>query len=222
MRQIFTEFSGTLFASGTEGEYIGSGDVKYHLGTSYHRPTSSGKMVYLSLLANPSHLEAVNTVALGKTRAKQYYTDDKERTKALPILLHGDGAFSGQGIVYETLDMSGLVDYTVGGTIHLVVNNQVAFTTDPKDGRSSPYCTDVAKSLNAPIFHVNGDDVEAVVRVCALAAEWRQVRHSRLMRSPPPSPFVHDDHFLLSLLSEKRLRANARILPITILMINVF
>lgn len=177
MRQIFTEFSGKRME--VDGnEYVGSGDVKYHLGTSYNRPTSSGKMVYLSLVANPSHLEAVDTVVLGKTRAKQYYTDDAHRTKAMPILLHGDGAFSGQGIVFETLDMSGLVDYTVGGTIHMVVNNQVAFTTDPKEGRSSPYCTDVAKSMNAPIFHVNGDDVESVVRVCALAAEWRQTFHT--------------------------------------------
>jgi 2-oxoglutarate dehydrogenase E1 component len=132
-------------------------------------------MVHLSLMANPSHLEAVNTCVLGKTRAKQHYgNDDESRTAHLPILLHGDGAFSGQGIVYETLDMSGLPDYTVGGCIHLVVNNQVAFTTDPKKSRSSPYCTDVAKALNAPIFHVNADDVESVVRVCTLAAEWRQ------------------------------------------------
>ena len=92
----------------------------------------------------------------------------------MPILLHGDGAFSGQGIVYETLDMSGLPDYSVGGCVHIVVNNQVAFTTDPRDSRSSPYCTDVAKALNCPIFHVNGDDVEAVVRAHELAAEWRQ------------------------------------------------
>lgn len=173
MAQIFHEFSGSM-PKASVGEYTGSGDVKYHLGTSYNRPTSSGKMVHLSLLANPSHLEAVNTVVLGKCRAKQYYTDDEGRARNLPVLLHGDGSFSGQGIVYETLDMSGLPDYTVGGTIHIVVNNQVAFTTDPKESRSSPYCTDVAKSLNCPIFHVNGDDVESVVRVFDLAAEWRQ------------------------------------------------
>eukprot|EP00197_Chlamydomonas_leiostraca_P002032 CAMPEP_0202857420 /NCGR_PEP_ID=MMETSP1391-20130828/366_1 /ASSEMBLY_ACC=CAM_ASM_000867 /TAXON_ID=1034604 /ORGANISM="Chlamydomonas leiostraca, Strain SAG 11-49" /LENGTH=1038 /DNA_ID=CAMNT_0049536215 /DNA_START=20 /DNA_END=3136 /DNA_ORIENTATION=- len=174
LSQIFVEFSGTPKDGSDPSDYTGSGDVKYHLGTSFARPTINGKRVYLSLVANPSHLEAVNTVVLGKTRAKQYYTDDHDRGRAMPILLHGDGAFSGQGIVYETLDMSGLVDYTVGGCVHLVVNNQVAFTTDPKEGRSSPYCTDVAKSLNSPIFHVNGDDVEAVVRVCMLAAEWRQ------------------------------------------------
>eukprot|EP00775_Hariotina_reticulata_P006514 gene6515-6741_t len=108
------------------------------------------------------------------TRAKQFYSDDHDRKHSAAVLLHGDGAFSGQGIVYETLDLCGLFDYTVGGTIHLVVNNQVAFTTDPKESRSSPYCTDVAKALNLPIFHVNADDVESVVRVCELAAEWRQ------------------------------------------------
>eukprot|EP00879_Flechtneria_rotunda_P007432 GHRR01007796.1.p1 GENE.GHRR01007796.1~~GHRR01007796.1.p1 ORF type:complete len:742 (+),score=239.80 GHRR01007796.1:134-2359(+) len=173
MAQIFSEFSGKKL-KGPEGEYTGSGDVKYHLGTSYNRPTSSGKMVHLSLMANPSHLEAVNPLVLGKTRAKQFYSDDNERTHHAAVLLHGDGAFSGQGIVYETLDLCGLLDYTVGGTIHLVVNNQVAFTTDPKESRSSPYCTDVAKALNVPIFHVNADSVESVVRVCELAAEWRQ------------------------------------------------
>jgi 2-oxoglutarate dehydrogenase E1 component len=131
-------------------------------------------MVHLSLMANPSHLEAVDTCVLGKVRAKQHFGHDDSRTAHMPILLHGDGAFSGQGIVYEALDMSGLPDYEVGGCIHLVVNNQVAFTTDPKKSRSSPYCTDVAKALNAPIFHVNADDVESVVRVCTLAAEWRQ------------------------------------------------
>lgn len=171
MPQIFSEFSGT--APSYEHSF-GSGDVKYHLGTSYDRPTIGGKMIHLSLVANPSHLEAVNTVVLGKCRAKQFYTDDVGRTQSMPLLIHGDGSFSGQGIVYETMHMSELADYTVGGTVHIVVNNQVAFTTDPKEGRSSPYCTDVAKALNAPVFHVNGDDVEAVVKVCELAGEWRQ------------------------------------------------
>jgi 2-oxoglutarate dehydrogenase E1 component len=178
MRQIFSEFTGKKHVGpvpeGGAEEYTGSGDVKYHLGTSFLRPTTNGKMVYISLVANPSHLEAVDTVVVGKVRAKQYYDNDTDRHKSMPILLHGDGAFSGQGIVFETLDMAGLIDYTVGGTVHIVVNNQVAFTTDPKEGRSSPYCTDVAKSMNCPIFHVNGDDVEAVVRVHKLAAEWRQ------------------------------------------------
>lgn len=179
MEQVFSEFAGkSPVESNGPDAYMGSGDVKYHLGTSYDRPTQSGKRIHLSLLANPSHLEAVNTVCLGKVRAKQYYSNDQDRVKNMPILMHGDGAFAGQGIVYETLDMSGLPEYTVGGTIHIVVNNQVAFTTDPKKSRSSPYCTDVAKALHAPVFHVNGDDVEAVVRVCELAAEWRNTFHS--------------------------------------------
>lgn len=177
LRQIFSEFSGGTKPA--EGEsYTGSGDVKYHLGTSYDRPTRGGKRIHLSLVANPSHLEAVDPVVVGKTRAKQYYTKDINRTKNMGVLLHGDGSFAGQGVVYETLHLSDLPNYTTGGTIHLVVNNQVAFTTDPKSSRSSPYCTDVAKALNAPIFHVNGDDVEAVVHVCELAADWRNTFHS--------------------------------------------
>ncbi|PRW57990.1 2-oxoglutarate mitochondrial-like isoform B [Chlorella sorokiniana] len=180
MEQVFSEFAGRKPVKEVHPDdpdtYMGSGDVKYHLGTSYDRPTISGKRIHLSLLANPSHLEAVNTVAMGKVRAKQYYSDDQSRTANMPILLHGDGAFAGQGIgiVYEALDMSQLPEYTVGGTIHLVVNNQVAFTTDPRKSRSSPYCTDVAKALACPVFHVNADDAEAVTRVCELAAEWRQ------------------------------------------------
>jgi len=152
--------------------------VKYHLGTSYDRPTRGGKQIHLSLVANPSHLEAVDPVVVGKTRAKQFYSNDTERMKNLGILIHGDGSFAGQGVVYETLHLSALPNYTTGGTIHIVINNQVAFTTDPRAGRSSQYCTDVAKALSAPIFHVNGDDIEAVVHVCELAAEWRQRFHS--------------------------------------------
>ncbi|KAJ7547681.1 hypothetical protein O6H91_08G098300 [Diphasiastrum complanatum] len=174
LRQIFSEFSGGIKpVDESEGGYTGSGDVKYHLGTSYDRPTRGGNRIHLSLVANPSHLEAVNPVVVGKTRAKQYYSHDTDRKKNLAILLHGDGSFSGQGVVYETFHLSDLPNYTTGGTIHIVVNNQVAFTTDPKSSRSSPYCTDVAKALNAPIFHVNGDDVEAVVHACELAADWR-------------------------------------------------
>ncbi|GLJ06329.1 hypothetical protein SUGI_0036560 [Cryptomeria japonica] len=178
LRQIFSEFSGGTKPVEEVGSYTGTGDVKYHLGTSYDRPTRGGKRIHLSLVANPSHLEAVDPVVIGKTRAKQYYSNDKERTKNMAILIHGDGSFAGQGVVYETLHLSALPNYTTGGTIHIVVNNQVAFTTDPKSGRSSQYCTDVAKALNAPIFHVNGDDVEAVVHACELAAEWRQTFHS--------------------------------------------
>ncbi|GJR88131.1 2-oxoglutarate dehydrogenase, mitochondrial-like protein [Tanacetum coccineum] len=154
LRQIFSEFSGGIRPIEEVGLYTGTGDVKYHLGTSYDRPTRGGKRIHLSLVANPSHLEAVDPV------------------------VRLDGSFAGQGVVYETLHLSALPNYTTGGTIHIVVNNQVAFTTDPKSGRSSQYCTDVAKALNAPIFHVNGDDVEAVVHACELAAEWRQTFHS--------------------------------------------
>lgn len=179
LRQIFSEFSGGIKpAEAAESAYTGTGDVKYHLGTSYDRPTRSGKRIHLSLVANPSHLEAVDPVVIGKTRAKQYYSKDTDRTRNLAILLHGDGSFSGQGVVYESFHLQDLPNYSTGGTIHIVVNNQVAFTTDPKSSRSSPYCTDVAKALNAPIFHVNGDDVEAVVHCCELAAEWRQKFHS--------------------------------------------
>lgn len=178
IRRIFCEFSGGGLPVDEVGLYKGTGDVKYHLGTSYDRPTRGGRRIHLSLVANPSHLEAVNPLVVGKTRAKQYYSDDAERMKNMGVLIHGDGSFSGQGVVYETLHLSALPNYTTGGTIHIVFNNQVSFTTDPKSGRSSQYSTDVAKALNAPIFHVNGDDVEAVVRVCELAAEWRQTFHS--------------------------------------------
>ncbi|KAL3338931.1 hypothetical protein AABB24_027835 [Solanum stoloniferum] len=177
LRQIFSEFTGGTKPADGAG-YVGTGDVKYHLGTSYDRPTRGGKRIHLSLVANPSHLEAVDPVVVGKTRAKQYYSNDVDRTKNMGVLLHGDGSFAGQGVVYETLHLSALPNYTTGGTIHIVVNNQVAFTTDPKAGRSSQYCTDVAKALSAPIFHVNGDDVEGVVHACELAAEWRQTFHS--------------------------------------------
>jgi 2-oxoglutarate dehydrogenase E1 component len=177
LQTIFNEFKGgpklVDELPNTESQYTGSGDVKYHLGTSFDRPTLRGGQIHLSLVANPSHLEAVNTVVTGKTRAKQFYTKDPNCDRSMAILLHGDGAFSGQGIVYETLDMSKLPEYSVGGTLHIVVNNQVAFTTDPKYSRSSAYCTDVAKGMEVPVFHVNGDDVEAVAWVMELATEWR-------------------------------------------------
>jgi 2-oxoglutarate dehydrogenase E1 component len=177
LQTIFNEFKGgpklVDELPNTESQYTGSGDVKYHLGTSFDRPTLRGGQIHLSLVANPSHLEAVNTVVTGKTRAKQFYTKDPNGDRSMGILLHGDGAFSGQGIVYETLDMSKLPEYSVGGTLHIVVNNQVAFTTDPKYSRSSAYCTDVAKGMEVPVFHVNGDDVEAVAWVMELATEWR-------------------------------------------------
>ncbi|KAF9924154.1 2-oxoglutarate dehydrogenase E1 component [Linnemannia zychae] len=169
---IFSEFSGNSSQDGF------SGDVKYHLGMNYERPTPSGKLVHLSLVANPSHLEAEDGVVLGKTHAIQHYMDDKTRTRSLGVLLHGDAAFAGQGIVYETLGFMDLPSYSTGGTIHIVVNNQIGFTTDPRFARSTAYCTDIAKSINAPIFHVNADDVEAVTFVHQLAADWRKEFHT--------------------------------------------
>ncbi|KAE8701551.1 2-oxoglutarate dehydrogenase, E1 component isoform 5 [Hibiscus syriacus] len=153
LRQIFSEFSGGTKHVDEVGLYTGTGDVKYHLGT-YDRPTRGGKRIHLSLVANPSHLEVVDPVGVGKTRAKQYYSNNVDRTKNMAVLIHGDGSFAGQGVVYETLHLSALINYTTGGTIDIVVNNQMKFTTDPREGRSSQYCTDVAKALNAPIFHI--------------------------------------------------------------------
>lgn len=169
---IFCEFSGSA-APNEEG----SGDVKYHLGMNYVRPTPSGKRVHLSLVANPSHLEAVDPVVLGKTKALQFYDKDNLGEHSMGILMHGDAAMAGQGVVYETMGFYDLPSYSTGGTIHIVVNNQIGFTTDPRFGRSTPYCTDIAKSINAPVFHVNGDDVEAVTFVMQLAADWRQTFH---------------------------------------------
>ncbi len=151
-----------------------SGDVKYHLGVSCDRDTPYGKM-HLSLLANPSHLEAVDPVVVGKVRAKlDIFGDVEEKNSVMGIMLHGDAAFAGQGLVPEVLALSELRGYRTGGTVHIVVNNQIGFTTSPKYSRFTPYPTDVAKAVQAPIFHVNGDDPEAVVYVCKLAAEFRQ------------------------------------------------
>ncbi|KAK4701567.1 hypothetical protein P7C70_g4663, partial [Phenoliferia sp. Uapishka_3] len=152
-------------------------DVKYHLGANYVRPTPSGKRVSLSLVANPSHLEAEDGVVLGKTKALQHFDGSEDRTSAMGLLLHGDAAFAGQGIVYETMGFWDLPNYGTGGTIHLIVNNQIGFTTTPAQGRSTPYPSDIAKSIDAPIFHVNGDDAEAVTFVCQLAADWRAKFH---------------------------------------------
>ncbi|KAJ5169596.1 Dehydrogenase E1 component [Penicillium coprophilum] len=166
---IFSEFSGSA-----EPSDEGSGDVKYHLGMNFERPTPSGKRVQLSLVANPSHLEAEDPVVLGKTRAIQHYNNDETNyDSAMGVLLHGDAAFAGQGVVYETMGFHSLPAYSTGGTIHLVVNNQIGFTTDPRYSRSTPYCSDIAKSIDAPVFHVNADDVEAVNYVCQIAADWR-------------------------------------------------
>ena len=167
---IFSEFQGAAVADAV----LGSGDVKYHLGTSSDRELPDGGTVHLSLTANPSHLEAVNPVVLGKVRAKQTQKGDTERARVMGLLLHGDAAFAGQGVVHEGLEMSELRGFRTGGTIHLIVNNQIGFTTSPAYARSSPYPSDVARSVQAPIFHVNADDPEAVVHVARLAAEFRQ------------------------------------------------
>ena len=170
-RVIFHEFRG---GSANPQDVGGSGDVKYHLGTSTDREFD-GITVHMSLVPNPSHLEAVDPVVLGKARAQQVLQDDLEtHDKVLPILIHGDAAFAGQGIVWESLSLSGLPGYNTGGCIHYIVNNQIGFTTSPQFARSSPYPSDVAKGVQAPIFHVNGDDPEAVTFACKMAMEFRQ------------------------------------------------
>ena len=170
-RAIFHEFQGGSYKP---EDVDGSGDVKYHLGASSDR-TFDGNTVHLSLTANPSHLEAVNPVVLGKVRAKQDQLNDRvDRTAVMPILLHGDAAFAGQGVVAECFGLSGLKGHRTGGTMHIVVNNQIGFTTAPHFSRSSPYPTDIALMVEAPIFHVNGDDPEAVVHAAKVATEFRQ------------------------------------------------
>jgi 2-oxoglutarate dehydrogenase E1 component len=168
--QIFTEFEGNINPDLT----MGDGDVKYHLGYASHINTPSGKKIYVKLTPNPSHLEAVDPLVIGYTRGQ---IDDEfggDLTKAMAILIHGDAAVAGQGIVYEIVQMSGLPGYTTGGTIHFVINNQVGFTTDYDDARTSIYCTDIAKIVDAPVLHVNGDDAEAVTFCANLAVEYRQ------------------------------------------------
>ena len=172
-RAIFHEFQGGSYKP---EDVDGSGDVKYHLGASSDR-TFDGNTVHLSLTANPSHLEAVNPVVLGKVRAKQDQFNDPDRITCLPILLHGDAAFAGQGVVAECFGLSGLKGHRTGGTIHIIVNNQIGFTTAPSFSRSSPYPTDIALMVEAPIFHVNGDDPEAVVHAAKVATEYRQTFH---------------------------------------------
>ncbi len=169
-RAIFNEFAG---GASNPADVGGSGDVKYHLGTSSDREFD-GIKVHLSLQANPSHLEAVNPVVLGKARAVQVIKGDADGDRVLPVLLHGDAAFAGQGVVWECLGFSGLPGYGTGGCLHFVINNQVGFTTSPQFARSSPYPSDVAKGIQAPILHVNGDDPEAVTFCCKLAIEFRQ------------------------------------------------
>jgi 2-oxoglutarate dehydrogenase E1 component len=168
-KAIFNEFFGKSVSTKKDFE----GDVKYHLGASSNREFD-GNSVHISLTDNPSHLEAVNPVVLGQVRAKQFFHKDKDRKKVIPVLMHGDAAFAGQGIVAECFAMSGLPGHNIGGTIHIIVNNQIGFTTAPRFARSSPYPSDVAKIAQAPIFHVNGDDPEAVVHCAKIATEYRQ------------------------------------------------
>ena len=168
-KRMFNEFAGDFVTLNTDS----TGDVKYHLGASSNREFD-GNLVHISLTDNPSHLEAVNPVVLGQTRAKQFFHQDKERKKVIPILIHGDAAFAGQGVVAECFAMSGLPGHNTGGTIHIIVNNQIGFTTNPRFARSSPYPSEVAKMVEAPILHVNGDDPEAVVHCARIAMEFRQ------------------------------------------------
>ncbi|MCS7074992.1 MAG: thiamine pyrophosphate-dependent enzyme, partial [Bacteroidia bacterium] len=170
--QVFTEFRGIGIS-----DDMFDGDVKYHMGHSAEPVLQNGKKVHLSLAPNPSHLEAVDPVVCGIARSKIDHLYQGEIKKVCPILIHGDASLAGQGIVYEVLQMSGLDGYKVGGTVHLVINNQIGFTTDSHDSRSSTYCTDVAKVTLCPVFHVNGDDAEAVTYVTKLAMEFRQTFH---------------------------------------------
>src|SRR5262249_47195395 len=165
--EIFAQFEDKYLPDSMDGD----GDVKYHLGFSSDRVNSRGGKVHVSLSPNPSHLEAVDPVVEGRTRAKQTLFGDTKRKRGIPGLVHGDAAFAGQGLVAETLNLSQLAGYSTGGTIHIIVNNQIGFTTAPSDARSTPYCTDVAKMIQAPIFHVNGEDAEATVHVTELAFE---------------------------------------------------
>ncbi|AIL65300.1 2-oxoglutarate dehydrogenase E1 component [Rickettsiales bacterium Ac37b] len=169
-KHMLAEFSGT---KAYPEDLNVDGDVKYHLGASGDREVNN-KKIYLSLTPNPSHLEAVNPVVAGKVRAKQDFCGDKERNKIMGILIHGDAAFTGQGVVAETLVLGELEGYCTGGTIHVVINNQIGFTTDPKKGRPNRYSTEFAKIIEAPIFHVNGDDIEALIRISHIAVEFRQ------------------------------------------------
>ena len=166
VREIFA-----AFRDSNPERNLGRGDVKYHLGESMDRPTASGKMVHLTLAFNPSHLEFVNAVVEGRVRAKQ---DRRKRLNVMPLLIHGDAAFMGQGIIPETLNLAGLEGYATGGTVHLVVNNQIGFTTLPQDSRSTRYCTDITRMMKVPVFHVNGEDPEAVIQTTRLAIEFRQ------------------------------------------------
>ncbi|MEQ9319249.1 MAG: thiamine pyrophosphate-dependent enzyme, partial [Polyangiaceae bacterium] len=172
LREIFYAFEDV-----DAERYLGRGDVKYHLGFSSDRLTAAGKKVHLTMTFNPSHLEFVNPVVEGRARAKQDRGEERDRTRIAPILIHGDAAFVGQGVNIETLNLTGLDGYTTGGTIHIIVNNQIGFTTDPHDSRSTPYASDILRMLDVPVFHVNGEDPEAVAQVAKLAVSYRQRFH---------------------------------------------
>ena len=172
VRQIFAGFE-----DDDPEKYVGTGDVKYHLGYSLDRKTASGNNMHMTLAFNPSHLEFVNPVVEGRVRAKQDRKGDEDRVSVLPLLIHGDAAFVGQGVVAETLNLSRLPAYETGGTIHVVINNQIGFTTNPEDSRSTAYCTDITRMLRCPVFHVNGEDPEAVAQAVTLATEYRQRFH---------------------------------------------
>ena len=172
VRQIFAGFEDV-----DPEKYVGTGDVKYHLGYSLDRKTASGNNVHMTLAFNPSHLEFVNPVVEGRVRAKQDRKGDDDRVTVLPLLIHGDAAFVGQGVVAETLNLSRLPAYETGGTVHVVINNQIGFTTNPEDSRSTAYCTDITRMLRCPVFHVNGEDPEAVAQAVTLATEYRQRFH---------------------------------------------
>jgi len=181
LEQMFAEFKGThydfdeLMTSMEASDWSFAGDVKYHLGTSNDIAFPGGK-ARVTLEANPSHLETVNGVTLGRTRAKQFYAGDTEETRkqVMPVLFHGDASFAGQGVCYETMQLAHVTDFDVGGTIHVIINNQIGFTTDPVDDRSTLYCSDLGKAFSLPILHCNGDDPAGVTAVFELAAEWRQ------------------------------------------------
>ena len=173
MAQLFSEFEGGDDVESFEGQ----GDVKYHLGATGVRRTSTGKNITVTVAFNPSHLEAVNPVAEGLTRPKQDRLGDRARERVVPLLIHGDAAMAGQGVVAETMNLSRIEGYDTGGTVHMVVNNQIGFTTNPEQGRSSTYCTDVALGFEMPVFHVNADDPEACVRAMQTAFDYRQRFH---------------------------------------------
>ena len=178
---IYSEFSGTqidakkYYEENKKFEYsFMTGDVKYHLGTSYTRQYLDGRKIHLSLLANPSHLEAVDPVVVGKVRAKQFYDGDEFGEKTCPILIHGDAAFAGQGVIYETMQLSQLVNYSTGGTLHVILNNQIGFTTTPEDRGSTTYASDIGRTFGCPIFHCNADDPDSVAYCFKVAANWRK------------------------------------------------